>query len=194
MNGEVRMGVVERVLSFWYEEEAPDLAADGNYRMAWFKKDDAFDKAIRDQFEADVTAAADGEYDALRETVEGVLTLSILLDQFPRNLYRGSPRAFATDALALDIVKSAVASGFDAELGKTRRMFLYLPFEHSENLENQDMSVWLFRALKDEQSYNYALEHYYVISRFSRFPGRNAALGRDSTPEELEFLKVFGAY
>ena len=188
------MGVVERVLSFWYEEEAPDLAADGNYRMAWFKKDDAFDKAIRDQFEADVTAAADGEYDALRETVEGVLTLSILLDQFPRNLYRGSPRAFATDALALDIVKSAVASGFDAELGKTRRMFLYLPFEHSENLENQDMSVWLFRALKDEQSYNYALEHYYVISRFSRFPGRNAVLGRDSTPEELEFLKVFGAY
>ena len=188
------MDVVERVLSFWYDVEFLDLAADGDHRMVWFKKDDAFDKAIRNQFQADVTAAANGEYDVLCETVEGVLTLSILLDQFPRNLHRGSPRAFATDALALDIVKSAVASGFDAELGKTRRMFLYFPFEHSENLEDQDMSVWLFRALKDEQSYNYAIEHYYVISRFGRFPGRNAALGRNSTPEELEFLKLFGAY
>ena len=188
------MDVVERVLSFWYDKESPNLAADGDHRMAWFNKDDAFDKAIRVQFEDDVTAAANGEYDALRKTVEGVLTLSILLDQFPRNLYRGSPQAFATDALALDIVKGAVASGFDTELGKTRRMFLYLPFEHSENLDDQDMAVRLFKALNDEQSYNYALEHYYVISRFSRFPGRNAALGRDSTPEELAFLEVFGAY
>ena len=97
------MDVVERVLSFWYDKEAPNLAADGDHRMAWFNKDDAFDKAIRVQFEDDVTAAANGEYDALRKTVEGVLTLSILLDQFPRNLYRGSPQAFATDALALDM-------------------------------------------------------------------------------------------
>ena len=188
------MDVVERVLSFWFDEKAPNLAIDGHYRMVWFKKDDAFDNAIRDQFEDDVTAAANGEYDVLRKTVEGVLTLSILLDQFPRNLYRGSSQAFATDALALEIVKGAVVSGFDAELGKSRRIFLYLPFEHSENLDDQDMAVRLFKALNDEQSYIYALEHYYVISRFRRFPGRNAALGRYSTPEELDFLEVFGAY
>ena len=188
------MDVVERVLSFWYDEEAPDLAEDGNHLMAWFKKDKTFDRTILDQFEADVRAAANGEYDVLRKTVDGVLTLAILLDQFPRNLYRGSPKAFATDAMALDIVKGALKNGFDVKLGKTRRMFLYLPFEHSENLNDQNTAVRLFKASNDEQSYNYALEHYYVISRFSRFPGRNVALNRESTLEELEFLEIFGAY
>ena len=188
------MEVVKRVLSFWYDEENPDLAADGEFRAAWFKKDGAFDKTIRENFEVDVTAAAKGEYDELRKTVEGVLTLVILLDQFPRNLYRGSPQAFATDSLAREIVKAAIESSFDAELGKTRRIFLYLPFEHSENLEDQDMAVRLFKALNHKESYAYALEHYYVISRFSRFPGRNIALGRDSSQEELDFLKRFGAF
>ena len=192
---EVRtVDVVSRVLKFWYDEDALDLAADGDYRMAWFKKDNAFDEAIRDQFEADVRSAANGNLDDLKETAAGVLALCILLDQFPRNLYRGLPQAFATDLIALAIAKGAIDRGLDQELGKTRRMFLYLPFEHSENLDNQNTSVELFKASNDEQSYRYALEHYYVISRFGRFPGRNAALGRESSEEEIRFLEEFGAY
>ena len=188
------MDVISRVLEFWYDQDAPDLAADGDYRMAWFKKDDAFDEAIRNQFVTDVTAAANGKLDNIRETAAGVLALCILLDQFPRNLYRGSPQAFATDSIALETAKDAIARGLDHELGKTRRMFLYLPFEHSENLDDQNASVELFKASNDEQTYRYALEHYYVISRFGRFPGRNAALGRESSEEEIRFLEKFGAY
>ena len=191
---EATMDTLTSVLRFWYDEDAPDLAADGDYRMAWFKKDADFDDAIRDQFEDTVRAAAQGELDELRETPGGVLTLCILLDQFPRNLYRGSPQAFATDPLALDIAKGAIARGLDQQLGMTRRMFLYLPFEHSENMDDQNTSVELFKASRDDTTYPYALEHYYVISRFGRFPGRNAALGRESTPEELSFLEKFGAY
>ena len=188
------MDVVSRVLKFWYDQDAPDLAADGDYRMAWFKKDDAFDQAIRNQFVTDVMAAANGKLDEIRETAAGVLALCILLDQFPRNLFRGSPQAFASDPIALETAKDAIARGRDNELGKTRRMFLYLPFEHSENLDDQNTSVELFKASNDEQTYRYALEHYYVISRFGRFPGRNAALGRESSEEEIRFLKKFGTY
>ena len=188
------MSVIDRVLSFWFQEEIFDLFADGDYRKAWFKKDNSFDQLILDRFEPDVIAAATGKYDALRDTVDGVLTLTLLLDQFPRNIYRGSPKAFAADPVALNIVKDAIARGLDARLGKTRRMFLYLPFEHSENLADQNMAVRLFKALNDERSYLYALEHYYIISQFGRFPGRNQALGRDTTPEELDFLKHFGSY
>ena len=122
------------------------------------------------------------------------MALCILLDQFPRNLHRGSPQAFATDPIALETAKDAIDRGLDNELGKTRRMFLYLPFEHSENLDDQNTSVELFKASNDEQTYRYALEHYYVISRFGRFPGRNAALGRESSEEEIRFLKKFGTY
>ncbi len=189
-----RMDVISRVLEFWYDQDALDLAADGDYRMAWFKKDDAFDEAIRNQFVTDVTAAANGKLDDIRETAAGVLALCILLDQFPRNLYRGSPQAFAADSIALETAKDAIARGLDHELGKTRRMFLYMPFEHSENLDDQNTSVELFKASNDEQTYRYALEHYYVISRFGRFPGRNAALGRESSEEEIRFLEKFGAY
>ena len=188
------MNVVERVLSFWFQEEFLDLAADGDYRAAWFKKNNAFDESIKDQFETDVVAAAAGKYNELEKTVEGVLALTLLLDQFPRNIYRGLPKAYATDALALTIAKNALANSLDEKLGKTRRMFLYLPFEHSESLSDQDMAVRLFKALNDERSYVYALEHYYIVSRFGRFPGRNTALGRTSTPEEVEFLEIFGSY
>ena len=130
------MDVVSRVLKFWYNQDEPDLAADGDYRTAWFEKDDAFDQAIRNQFVTDVMAAANGELDEIRETAAGVLALCLLLDQFPRNLYRGSPQAFVSDPIALETAKDAIARDLDNELGKTRRMFLYLPFEHSENLDD----------------------------------------------------------
>ena len=188
------MDVVSRVLKFWYGEEPLDLAADGNYRTAWFKKNDAFDQAIRSCFENDVLAAADGKLDDLKETTAGVLTFCILLDQFPRNLYRGSPQAFAGDPIALETAKDAIARGLDQKLGKTRRMFIYLPFEHSENVDDQITAVELFKTLKDEKTYRYALEHYYIISRFGRFPGRNVALGRESSKEEIRFLEKFRAF
>ena len=184
--------VIERVLGFWFlppEKTDADAA-----REIWFTSDPEFDREVAERFMADYKKARRCRYDDLGQTAIGSVVLVIMLDQFPRNLYRGSPQAFATDDLALEIVKNGVASGFDADLGKTRRMFLYLPFEHSENLGDQDMAVRLFKVLNDEQCYSYALEHYYVISRFSRFPGRNAALGRGSTLEELSFLEVFGAY
>lgn len=188
------MDVQERVLAFWFDEPAPDLAADGEARVAWFKKDEAFDQAIRDGFEADVAAAMAGELDGLMETAAGALALCILLDQFPRNLYRGQAKAFDADPKAREIARHAVAQGFDQELGKTRRTFIYLPFEHSENMDDQNTSVELFKAADNPNTYTYALEHYYVISRFGRFPGRNAALGRETTPEEAAFLEKFGAY
>jgi len=188
------MDVVSRVLAFWFDEPAPDLVADGDYRMAWFEKNDAFDEAIRDGFEVDVKAARVGELDGLMETPEGCLVLCILLDQFPRNLYRGSAEAFQSDAKALEIGRHAVGRDFHKQLGMTRRMFYFLPFEHSENMDDQNTAVELFKASKDTMTYPYALEHYYVISRFGRFPGRNAALGRETTPEETAFLETFGSY
>ena len=123
-------------------------------------------------------AAANEKLDEIRETAAGVLALSILFDQFPRNLYRGSLQAFASDPIALEAAKYAIARILDNELGKTRRMFLYLPFEHFENLDDQNTSVELFKASNDERTCRNTLKHYYVISQFGRFPGRNAALGR----------------
>jgi len=188
------MDVVSRVLSFWFGEPSPDLAAEGEARMEWFVKDDAFDQAIRDGFAADVRAAAAGELDELRASMAGCLALCILLDQFPRNLCRGSADAFVHDHVALDIAKRAVEMGFDKGLGTHRRMFIYLPFEHSEDMDMQVRSVELIGSMEDDHYYRYALEHYYVASRFGRFPGRNEALGRESTPKELAFLEGFSAF
>ncbi|MBT3658908.1 MAG: DUF924 domain-containing protein [Rhodospirillaceae bacterium] len=186
--------IASRVLSFWFDEAAPDLAADGGYLMQWFVADDAFDAAIRDGFEGDVAAAARGELNELASTAEGCLALIILLDQFPRNLFRGTSQAFATDGHAKKITETAIENGFDRALGRFRRMFLYLPFEHSEDINDQVRSVELFRALGNDNTYRYALEHHYVISRFGRFPTRNAALGRQSSEEEQDFLDGFEAF
>ena len=188
------MDVVKRVLSFWFDEPELDLAAEGEARMAWFVKDDAFDQAIGDGFGADVVTAARGDLDHLANTGEGALALCILLDQFPRNLFRGSAEAFAHDAKALDIAKGAIEKGFDLDMGVHRRIFFYLPFEHSEDKDMQVRAVELIGAMGNEHYYHYVLEHYYVASRFGRFPGRNEALGRESTPEELTFLKTFSAF
>ena len=183
-----------RGLSFWLGEADPDLAADGTPRKEWFVADPAFDTAIRDAFAGDVGRAARGELDGLAESARGALALVVLLDQFPRNLNRGSPEAVATDATALEVAETAIGRGFDAELGLHRRMFLYLPLEHAEDIDAQIRSVELFRAMGDEGYYRYALEHHYVISRFGRFPTRNKALGRADTAEEAAFLAGFDAF
>ncbi len=170
------------VITFW-QEAGP---------AKWFAKDDAFDAAIRERFLDAHFAAARGEMAAWEETAEGVLALLILLDQFPRNLFRGSGHAFATDGLARRIAREALEQGFDRQIEPKLRPFLYLPFEHSEHPADQELSVELFTALEkdsgDAESLRWAVEHRDIIARFGRFPHRNAALGRETTESEQAYL------
>lgn len=182
------MNLVEQVLAFWYAGNVNER------RKAWFQKDPDFDEEIRRRFGADVEKAASGQYDDLAETPEGALALLILLDQFPRNLYRNDAKTFASDGKALEVAKAAIARGHDAKLTPYQRIFFYLPFEHSETLEDQEQAVALCRDLGDADYLKYAIAHRDVIARFGRFPHRNAVLGRRSTEQEVEFLKTFNAF
>lgn len=158
----------------------------------WFARSDAFDQALRLRFEATHHAAARGEYAAWRGDAQGALALLLLLDQFPRNLYRGSAHAFATDALARAVAEGAIADGFDQTAEASLRQFFYLPFVHSEDPADQDQGVALYEALAaqtgDADGLKWARIHRDVILRFGRFPHRNTAFGRESTGEELAFL------
>ena len=154
----------------------------------WFKKSKAFDAEIRQRFETQHHAAARGELDGWAETPEGALALLLLLDQFPRNLYRGSPHAFATDPLARKVARAAVDRGFDAQVDPELRQFFYLPFEHSEHLDDQEHGVNLCAASGDAELVKWANIHRDIIARFGRFPHRNAALGRATTEAEQDFL------
>jgi uncharacterized protein (DUF924 family) len=159
---------------------------------AWFRKDAAFDAGIRERFEALHFSASRGELAGWEASADGVLALLILLDQFPRNMFRGSGHAFATDPLALSITRRALELGFDQQLEPVLRPFFYLPFEHSERLEDQDRAVELSRAHRDatgdEGTLKWAELHRDIIVRFGRFPHRNVPLGRTTTPEEQAFL------
>ena len=157
----------------------------------WFKRDDAFDEAIRLKFEPTHHAAARGEYDAWARTPEGSLALLLLLDQFPRNLWRGSSHAFATDPLARRIARAAIAAGHHLQVASELRGFYVLPFEHSEALADQDQGVALAETI-DADALKWARIHRDIIARFGRFPHRNAALGRHTSPEEQEFLDEGG--
>jgi len=158
----------------------------------WFARDTAFDGAIRLKFEPTHHAAAKGVYDAWEASAEGAAALLLLLDQFPRNLYRGSAHAFATDPLARAIARRAVRAGHDQAVDPLLRSFFYLPFEHSEALPDQDLAVTLYEAAGDSDGAKWAHIHRDIIVRFGRFPHRNAALGRDTTPEEQAFLDEGG--
>ncbi|HJY79337.1 MAG TPA: DUF924 family protein [Burkholderiales bacterium] len=183
----------EDVLLFWFG--APPER--GKAHKQWFVKDEAFDREVRSRFLGLHEDAADGKLAHLKETADGCLALIVLLDQFPRNMFRGTPRAFATDALALEAARPALARGFDRGMLAVERLFLYLPFEHSEALADQDLACELTRPLDalepGLEAYRYALLHRDIIRRFGRFPHRNAILGRPSTPAELEFLKGPGS-
>jgi uncharacterized protein (DUF924 family) len=168
------------VLDFWF---AGDPAA---HRKEWFEKTAEFDAACTRFGDALYDAKA-GAFDHWTETPRGALALIILLDQFSRNLHRNSSEAFAADHTARQVARTAVARGFDQELSAVERIFIYLPFEHSEDLADQDASVRLFTSL-GEQMTRYAEDHRDVIRRFGRFPHRNAALRRASTPDELAYL------
>jgi uncharacterized protein (DUF924 family) len=162
----------------------------------WFARDAVFDQQIRDGFEAAHMAASRGEFAGWEATAEGSLALMILLDQFPRNIYRGSAHAFATDGLARRTTRAALAAGFERQVEPAMRFFFYMPLEHSEEPADQDHSVRLFRDLQAETgepgNVKWAELHRDIILRFGRFPHRNQALGRDSTPEEVQFLAEGG--
>ena len=171
---------VEELLGFWFGELT--------YQQ-WFKRDDAVDAMIeariRDMHERVAAEAVPVSLPSPRE----VLARIVALDQLPRNLYRGTPRAFVTDPRALDLARRAVAAGIDVGMSAHERLFLYLPFEHSEALVDQDTSVRLFTALGDAELTRFAERHREIIVRFGRFPHRNGILGRVSTVEELAFLQ-----
>jgi len=159
----------------------------------WFAKDDAFDALFRDRFEAAHFAAARRELDPWAETPAGSLALLILLDQFPRNVFRGTGHAFATDPLALLFARRALAAGHDLQVEGDIRRFFYLPFQHSEDRADQDRQVELFQTRMDRKPDDRWAEHHQaVIARFGRFPHRNRALGRETTPEEQAFLDQDG--
>ena len=181
------------VLHFWFGP----AEMRGKARAEWFRKDEKFDAEIRRLFGTLHAAAARGELETWRVEPRSTLALVIVLDQFSRNLYRGDARAFAQDAHALQCAREALARGDDAKLLPVERQFLYIPFEHSEDLAAQDCAVELMRALDSYEATRGLVEwverHREVIRRFGRFPHRNALLGRASTSEEAEFLKQPGS-
>lgn len=160
----------------------------------WFKGGEAFDRECDRRFRDAHFAAARRECDDWLGTAEGGLALLILLDQIPRNIFRGSGHAFATDPLAVHVATRAIDAGFDAQVDPLLRMFCYLPFEHSEALRDQDRAIELFTALDDADLLGYAKAHRDVIMRFGRFPHRNAALGRENTPAEQAWLEAGGGF
>ncbi len=172
------------VLRFWFEESTP---------QQWFERDDGYDRLIRERFGALHAAACRGERDDWAETAEGALALVLVLDQFSRNLFRDDPRAFDQDAKALSLAKAAIAKGYDKAVPEERQVFFYVPFEHSEDLADQEACIPCFAALENDQYLGYAIAHRDIIARFGRFPHRNAVLGRESTADEIEFLKTPGS-
>jgi len=185
------------VLDFWFLP--PSHEGHGKQRPEWFRKDDAFDAAIRERFGATIAKAVAGglrEWDALG--ARGVLARLLVLDQFTRNAHRNTPDAFAGDTLALAAARQLVDSGAHLELSPVERSFAYMPFEHAEDARMQEQAVELFTALSKAhpgftETLDYAHRHRGVIARFGRFPHRNAILGRASTPEEAEYLRQPGS-
>lgn len=192
MNDSVPPYSALEVLNFWFG--AKDATGYGEPRAEWFKKDEAFDAEIQRRFGGLHAAASHGMLDYFwKDDPDGNLALVIVLDQFSRQLYRGDAKAFAQDAHALKLAKLAIEQGFDRDAPAALRLFWYLPFEHSENLEDQDRSIELVKQLGNAEWTRYAEAHRAVIARFGRFPHRNAALGRESTPEEEAYLAEPGS-
>lgn len=170
------------VLAFWQQAG----------RERWFKADPAFDALIRERFLATHEAAARGQFLGWEETEKGALALVLALDQFPRNLFRGTARAFATDARAREVAGRAIERGLDREFQPPLQNFFYLPYMHSENLADQERALAYMRAIGDTNGIKYAEIHLDVIRRFGRFPHRNETLGRSSTAAETAFLEAGG--
>ncbi len=173
---------IDELIAFWI----------GVGPRKWFGRDDALDASIRERYLTWVEQAAAGQLSHWEPSARGALALLLLLDQFPRNLYRGHAQAFAADAMARGVADRAIARGFDRNVDRELRNFFYLPFMHSEQLHDQQRCVELVRGLDDDDTLAYAIEHRDIIERFGRFPHRNPALGRATTPEERRFLDEGG--
>lgn len=178
------------VLDFWFG--APSSGGFGVARKEWFRKDTAFDALIADRFAALHARLEGGESAGWEDTPASLLARIVVLDQFSRNMFRGTPRAFASDAIALACARLMVGQGWDMDLLPVQRMFVYLPYEHSENLADQERCLELMQRVAVDPALadmpQWAEKHRVVIARFGRFPHRNAILGRSSTPEEIRFL------
>ena len=189
------MADFREVLDFWFRPAGS--AEHGKPRDVWFKKSDEFDVAIRTRFLDLHRQGADGALRHWQSAPESLLALILVLDQFPRNLYRGGRQAFSTDDQALAAAQLAVARGHDRGLSPVQRWFVYLPFEHAEDLAMQRRCLELFDGLREDRAsagaIDFARRHFEIIARFGRFPHRNAALERPSTPEEIEFLQQPGS-
>ena len=193
------------ILDFWFvpdageriADQAPTAPRERVTRDVWFRKDDVFDARIRERFGVALAAGTAGAFGAWCDAPLGSLARVVLLDQFTRNAFRGTPDAFAGDSGAFATAEDAIERGFDRALAPQERWFLYMPFEHSESLAQQDRAVALFEALAAETGFDdplpWVLRHRDVIRRFGRFPHRNEILGRASTPEELAFLEQPGS-
>ena len=189
---------MEAVLEYWFGPLASDESFPDQQAKKWFGGGEAVNEEIRTQFGRDQTLACEGHYDDWQENPRGCLALVILLDQFTRNLY-GDARAYAMDDKALLVVLRGIERGLDKKLKIIERWFFYMPFMHSEDLEIQEKGIELFTKLAEEappalelpirNALGYAIRHMEIIKRFGRFPHRNEALGRESTPQEVEFLK-----
>jgi uncharacterized protein (DUF924 family) len=167
-----------QILRYWFDELQP---------AAWFRRDERVDAEIRERFGALYQQLAQLRPEQIATPGESIAAV-IALDQFPRNMFRGTPRAFATDALALSIAQRAIATGFDAQLTPQQRLFLYMPFQHAEDRAVQARSIELFTQLGLAENLDYAHRHKEIIDRFGRFPHRNEVLGRESTAQEREFV------
>ena len=173
-----RLATPDEVVSFW-REAGPEK---------WFSKDEAFDQICRDRFLSTYEAAARGDLNEWELDPEGALAVILLLDQFPRNMFRGKRETYTADPVALMAADRAIERGFDIQVAPDFRRFFYLPFMHSESLADQERSVALNEAL-GEDSTKWARHHHEIVARFGRFPHRNAILGRETTPEEEAFLR-----
>ncbi|HEY0839412.1 MAG TPA: DUF924 family protein [Vulgatibacter sp.] len=193
----------EQILRYWFGDGSDGWSLPADRQPLWFRGGPQVDEEIRLRFGPDVEVAVDGGFADWKATPRGRLALVILLDQFTRNVHRGTPGAFAGDRLALPLAVEALEKGIDRELRPVERPFLYLPLEHAEDSKMQALSVDAFRRLAEEAPavvrpaydvfLDYAIQHQVIVDRFGRFPPRNAILGRETTPEEAEFLKQPGS-
>lgn len=193
------------ILNFWFGDLKEEEVPPEELSRMWWAKDEKTDENIGVNFESDLKNAKEGRLREWENNPRGMLALIILLDQFSRNMYRDTPRAFSQDRQALELAVKGVERGFDKELYPVMRVFFYMPFMHSESLEMQDRSLGLFKDLEKDFTFppqlaemlstnrDYAERHYAIIERFGRYPHRNKILGRESTPEEFEFLKQPGS-
>jgi uncharacterized protein (DUF924 family) len=197
------METAEAIHEFWFGTDADDVKTAEQKKKLWWSKDTAIDKIIAQRFEKSTLAAVDGSLNHWKTIPRGVLALILLTDQFPRNMYRGTPASFACDHIALQLSLQALEQGVDKLLRPIERVFVYLPLEHSESIGDQERAVQLFAQLAGEVPaaqkstfdgfHQFAISHRDIIARFGRFPHRNQILGRASTEQEIAFLKTAGS-